>query len=100
MARTTAGGARGFTGASERRAGGEARLGLRIVRGQVDDGVPRAVGEDPVDRRDRDRGLRPDRVAAAGAELLEAVGRVAREEHMVAVVVDAQDRYVPGRVAG
>jgi hypothetical protein len=58
------------------------------------------VSEDAVDRRDGDRGLGADCVVAPGAQLLERVGGVAGEHDVVAVIVDADDRHVPGCVAG
>ena len=71
-----------------------------VVRRQVDRRLLAAVGEDPVDRGDGDARLGPDGVGAPGEELLERVGRVAGQHHVMAVVVDADDRDVADRVAG
>ena len=60
----------------------------------------RAMGEDRVERRDVDRGVRADRVGASRVQLLERVGRVTGEHHMPAGVINADHRDVTGGVPG
>ncbi len=58
-----------------------------------------AVIEDPGERCAMDLRAGADRVGAQGVQLLERVGRIAREHHVASLVVDADHRDVPGRVA-
>src|SRR3954468_12913974 len=77
----------------------QTRRRLGVVRRQEDGGVLAGVGENPVERLHEYLRLGSDRIRAPGPQLFQAVARVTGEQHVLAVVVDADHRDVPRGVA-